>query len=315
MPTVQCRRYRLCNRKEGASPDMTEIPKALAIDDPAEARRMIRANDYPNPTVGVAPGYVQCSLVMLPKPYADEFEEFCEANSEACPVVARTAPGARADERLGRDLDLAKDAGSYRLFRAGDAVSDVLDIESEWQSDFVTFAIGSANSIDGLLMKEGADLTFLARGDVPAHYITDCSAVSVGAYRGPLAATMRPIPSDIAEPLGGALAHWPKLHGAPISVGDPECLGIDSLEITVARNGLTTVQDDETPVFWASGLTAHLALSAARIPSCITTCPGYLLITDIDVDSFREDEPSEGMVFQPRDGGGDDDDKVVLDLN
>lgn len=293
---------------------MTEIPKALAVDDPAEARRMIRANDYPNPTVGVAPGYVQCSLVMLPKPYADEFEAFCNANSEACPVVARTAPGARSDETLGKDLDLATDAGSYRLFRNGDAVSDVLDVEKEWQSDTVTFAIGSANSIDGLLMKEGADLTFLARGDVPAHYITDCHAVSVGAYRGPLAATMRPIPSDIADPLSGALAHWPKLHGAPISVGDTDCLGIESLEITVARNGLTTLQDDETPVFWASGLTAHLALSAARIPSCITTSPGYLLITDIDVETLREEEASESLTFSGR-HDDDDGDALVLDLN
>lgn len=292
---------------------MTEIPKALAVDDPAAARQMIRRNDYPNPTVGVAPGYVQCSLVMLPKPYADEFEAFCKANEEACPVVAKTAPGARSDEALGKDLDLATDAGSYRLFRYGDAVSDVLSIEDEWQTDFVTFAIGSANSIDGLLMKEGADLTFLARGDVPAHYITDCNATSVGAYRGPLAATMRPIPSDIAEPLSGALAHWPKLHGAPISVGNPEALGIESLEITVARNGLTTVQDDETPVFWASGLTAHLALSAARIPSCITTSPGYLLVTDIPVDDLREDKPAESQL----DFGADlpFDDTVTLELD
>jgi len=292
---------------------MTEIPKALAVDNPAEARRMIRNNDYPNPTVGVAPGFVQCSLIILPKGYADEFEAFCNANAEACPIIARTALGARQDDALGKDLDLATDAGSYRLFRHGEAVTDVLDVADEWQPDFVTFALGSANSIDGLLMQEGADLTFLARGDVPAHYITDCNAVSVGAYRGPLAASMRPIPDDIAEPLGGALAHWPKLHGAPISVGNYECLGIEDLEVSVARTGLTTVLDNETPVFWASGLTAHLALSTARIPFCITTSPGYLLVTDIPVEQLREDEPAVSSSLETP-GHEAFDDTVVLEL-
>ena len=39
----------------------------MAIDDPREARRIIRAGDYSGHTAGIAPDYVQGNLCILPR--------------------------------------------------------------------------------------------------------------------------------------------------------------------------------------------------------------------------------------------------------
>ena len=61
------------------------LPKArsrsrhrLGRDRPREVRRHIRAGDYRGHTSGLARGYVQANLAILPRDYADEFLRFCQ---------------------------------------------------------------------------------------------------------------------------------------------------------------------------------------------------------------------------------------------
>src|SRR5215475_5826662 len=62
-----------------------------------EARLMIRRNEYPGPTSGLAPGYVQGNLAILPNSLASDFLRFCQLNPKPCPLLATSAPG---DPRL-----------------------------------------------------------------------------------------------------------------------------------------------------------------------------------------------------------------------
>ena len=45
------------------------------------------------PTSGMAPGYVQANLAILPAAVASDFMRFCQLNPKPCPLVGVSAPG------------------------------------------------------------------------------------------------------------------------------------------------------------------------------------------------------------------------------
>ena len=61
--------------------------------DPQEARALIREGKWIKPTAGLAPGYAQANLVILPKEGAFEFLLFCQRNPKPCPVLDVTDVG------------------------------------------------------------------------------------------------------------------------------------------------------------------------------------------------------------------------------
>ena len=62
-----------------------------------DARRAIRSGEWTGPTSGLAPGYVQGNLAILPAALASDFMRFCQLNPKPCPLLAAGAPG---DPRL-----------------------------------------------------------------------------------------------------------------------------------------------------------------------------------------------------------------------
>ena len=78
-------------------------PEGGRGDTPAALRRRIRAGRLAQPTAGLAPGYVQCNVLIVPARFAEEFADFCAANEAACPVLARSAPGDPTLPTLGAD--------------------------------------------------------------------------------------------------------------------------------------------------------------------------------------------------------------------
>ena len=52
----------------------------LKITNPAEARKIIRADQYDKQTAGIAGKYVQGNLCILPSKYAIDFAAFCQKN-------------------------------------------------------------------------------------------------------------------------------------------------------------------------------------------------------------------------------------------
>jgi len=72
---------------------------------------------------------------------------------------------------------------------------------------------------------------------------------------------------------------FPRVHGAPIQIGLPEALGIESLSNPDFGDSVP-VLEGEVPVFWACGVTAILA-AAAGSKLCITHAPGHMLVLDV----------------------------------
>ena len=54
---------------------------------PKEVRERIRAQEITFPTAGMAAGYAQANLVILPGDWAADFETFCSLNPFPCPVL------------------------------------------------------------------------------------------------------------------------------------------------------------------------------------------------------------------------------------
>ena len=99
----------------------------LSLDatvSPADARAAIRRGDWPNTTTGIANGYAQANLVIIPEAYASDFLRFCMANREACPVLDVSEPGSFHPQALGDAIDLRTDVPRYRVYEHGELVAE-----------------------------------------------------------------------------------------------------------------------------------------------------------------------------------------------
>src|SRR4029078_13127951 len=91
-----------------------------------EARLKIRNGQHRSPTAGMAPGYVQGNLAILPAPLAADLTSFCHLNPKPCPLLAASEPGDPTLPALGRDLDIRTDIPRYRVWRNGELVEEVI---------------------------------------------------------------------------------------------------------------------------------------------------------------------------------------------
>jgi uncharacterized protein YcsI (UPF0317 family) len=248
--------------------------------DPRAARHAIRGGTYAGYTAGIAPGYVQANICILPRAMAEDFLLYCQRNPKPCPLLARSNPGAPRLPTLAEDLDIRTDIARYHVFRDGELVEEVRDIRPYWRDDLVTFALGCSFSFEEALLQAGLRLRFLERNNVAAVYVSNIDTVAAGPFHGPLVVTMRAFkPADAIRAVQ-ITSRFPNVHGAPIHIGDPAAIGVD-LGKRYQDIGDPEVADDELPVFWACGLTPQLAVANARPPLCITHAPACMLITDL----------------------------------
>ena len=94
-----------------------------------DARRRIRAGGFRQPISGMAPGYVQGNLAILPKALAADFARFCQLNPKPCPLLASSEPGDPRLPALGEDLDIRTDIPLYRVWKNGEMVEEVRDLK------------------------------------------------------------------------------------------------------------------------------------------------------------------------------------------
>ena len=91
--------------------------------DPHAVRQMIRGGRHPGHTAGLAPGYLQGNLVVLPGEWAMDFFRYCQRNPKPCPLVGVSDAGDPILHTLGKDVDVRRDIGSYNVFRDGELLS------------------------------------------------------------------------------------------------------------------------------------------------------------------------------------------------
>ena len=246
----------------------------------AEARREIRAGRHTGQTSGLAPGYVQANLAILPRDLAAEFLRFCQLNPKPCPLLAASEPGDPRLPTLGADVDIRTDLPRYRIWRDGELIEEVPDIKAYWRDDLVAFLLGCSFSFEDALLEDGIPLRHIACGSNVPMYRTNIDTVPAGRFHGPLVVSMRPLkPADAIRAVQ-ITSRFPAVHGAPVHIGKPELIGIEDI-MKPDYGDPVAVGADELPVFWACGVTPQSVIAQVKPAFCITHAPGYMLITDL----------------------------------
>jgi uncharacterized protein YcsI (UPF0317 family) len=258
---------------------------------PAQLRRLIAEERYVGSTAGLAQGYVQCNVVILPRGDAAEFEEFCRLNSQPCPLIDVTAPGDPTPRQAAAEADLRIHVPRYRVFRRGirDEVEPT-DIRSLWRDDFVGFLLGCSFTFEWALRAAGLPVRHIDEGRNVPMYRTNIPCHGVGKFTGPLVVSMRPYRPDQVQRACEITACYPRMHGAPLHTGDAAAIGISDIDHPDFGDPVT-IHAGEVPVFWACGVTPQLALENARCELAITHSPGHMFITDLRDEEFYECGP------------------------
>lgn len=247
----------------------------------AEVRARVRAGEWRGTTRAAAPGYVQCNVAILPSQHAGDFATWCERNPSVAPVLARSRPGVPLMPELG-EVDLRYDLPAYRVFEHGTPRGEVKDLDRLWTDDLVGFAFGCSFSLEHALRRAGVALRYEDRGFGGATYETNRATEPAGAFAGPMVVSMRPLRAADARRALEVSKRYPTLHGAPVHIGDPNELGVD-LARPLDAIGPVDVAADETPVFWACGVTAHHAMMRARPSRAYTHVSSRMLVTDLKI--------------------------------
>jgi uncharacterized protein YcsI (UPF0317 family) len=264
---------------------MNVMANAMASERPSAAlapedlRMLIRAGRYTGATSGLAPGYVQGNLVILPRAVAQDFLAFAHQNPKPCPVIGMSEPGSPRVPLLGATIDLRTDLPRYRVWRDGELAAEVPDITSFWRDDLVAFVIGCSFSFEEALIEDGIPLRHVQCGANVAMYRTNIPCQPAGVFAGPMVVSMRPLkPADAIRAIQ-ITSRFPAVHGAPVHIGNPDLIGIRDLAQPDYGDPVE-VKPDEIPVFWACGVTPQAVIAAAKPAFAITHAPGSMLITD-----------------------------------
>jgi len=246
----------------------------------AELRAAIRAGELTGPTAGLARGFVQANLVILPAADAAEFAEFCRLNPRPCPLLEQTSPGDPEPRGCAPGADFRSDVPRYRVFRHGVSESlEPTDIRHLWRDDLVSFLLGCSFTFENALIDEGFAVRHITEGRNVPMYRTSVECQPAGRFRGNLVVSMRPYPAAAVERVAEITGRFPTMHGAPVHVGDPRVLGIDDLSRPDFGEAVTTGAGD-VPMFWACGVTPQVALCQAGCELAITHSPGSMFVTD-----------------------------------
>jgi uncharacterized protein YcsI (UPF0317 family) len=245
-----------------------------------DVRMAARYGELTHHTSGLARGYIQANLVILPQAWADDFLAYCKKNPQPCPVLAVSKPGVFGMQHLGKGIDLRTDLPLYRVWQHGELLGEVPDIKSIWNNDLVSFALGCSFSFESSLLDANIPLRHIEQGVNVAMYRTNIETNPVGRFGGPMVVSMRPMKAADAIKAIQITAAMPESHGAPVHFGDPYLIGIEDLNKPDFGSPVE-LKADEVPVFWACGVTPQEALLAARPSLCLTHAPGCMLVTDL----------------------------------
>lgn len=248
---------------------------------PSHIRQLIRNGEYNDNTSGLAPGFVQGNLAILPKAWADEFLQFCQLNPKPCPIIGMSSqPGQFMLPELGEDLDIRRDVPRYRIYESGVMTQELNDISEVWRDDLVTFVLGCSFSFEEALLADGLEVRNISEGVNVPMYRTNIECRPAGRFSGTTVVSMRPMKAADAIRAVQICTRFPSVHGAPLHLGDPSLIGIDDINQPDFGDAVT-IKEDELPVFWACGVTPQVAIEQAKPSFCITHSPGYMIVTDL----------------------------------
>jgi uncharacterized protein YcsI (UPF0317 family) len=257
----------------------------LETMSPTEARARIRDGRWTGVTAGLAPGFAQANLAILPRDLAYDFLLFCVRNPKPCPLLDVTDAGSPVPRLAAPEADLRFDLPRYRVYRDGELVDEPLSIERYWSDDLVSFLLGCSFTFEHALLDAGVPLRHFECGCGVPVFRTNVACQPSGIFSGPLVVSMRPIPAPLVGKAVQISGRYPSVHGAPVQIGAPETLGISDLDRPDWGDPVPILYG-EIPVFWACGVTPQAVAMQSRPPLMITHAPGHMFLTDIPIASL-----------------------------
>ena len=253
---------------------------AAADQLPSVAARHAYRTGTAASTAGVANGFVQGNLAILPEKLAASFHRFCQLNPKPCPIIGMSDVGDPRIPSLGLDLDIRTDIPRYRVWRDGEVVEEPTDIMAHWRDDLVAFVLGCSFSFEEALMADDLPIRHIEQKVKVPMYRTNIACAPSGPFAGPMVVSMRPFkPAQVIRAVQ-ITSRFPSVHGAPVHIGLPELIGIKNIAKPDYGDAVP-VGADELPVFWACGVTPQSVIASVKPEFCITHAPGSMLITDL----------------------------------
>lgn len=265
---------------------MTYLIESPSTARPVDVRKQCRHNQLEQPTSGLALGYVQTNLVVLPSHFAFDFMLFCQRNPKPCPVLEVLDKGNPEPPLFAKNADIRTDLPRYRIFRKGELIEERLDIKALWQDDFVGFLIGCSFSFEEAMLKAGLTIRHIEENKNVPMYQTTINCESTQYFSGPMVVSMRPLSGDQIVQAVEITSRYGKVHGSPVHVGDPQAIGIQDLSRPDYGEDVT-IKPGEIPVFWACGVTPQAAIMQAKPELAITHAPGHMFVSDIKNESLQ----------------------------
>jgi len=246
---------------------------------PKQVRQLIREQKITFPTAGMAAGYAQANLVILPREYAADFKEYCRLNPFPCPVL-EIMDGDPHTHAMGEGGNIVTDIPEYYIYKNGVLADKVRDASAYWQDGFVGFLIGCSFSFEETLIKSGIEIRHITQGRNVPMFKTNIQTKRSGVFYGPMVCSMRPMTPEKAKLAYDITVKMPNVHGAPVQIGNPEEIGVKDV-MKPDYGQAVDIYDGEIPVFWPCGVTPQAAIENAKLPLVITHSPGHMFITDI----------------------------------
>jgi uncharacterized protein YcsI (UPF0317 family) len=247
---------------------------------PAELRASIRRGEWRGPTSGLAPGYAQANLAVLPRSAAYDFLVFCQRNPKPCPLLEVTDPGSAEPSVTAPGADLRTDVPRYRVLRRGRAPVEETDIRSYWRDDLVAFLLGCSFTFETAMQRGGIPVRHIECGRNVPMYVTSIPCRPAGAFHGPMVVSMRPLPAADIPRAVLITGRYTRAHGAPVHIGDPAAIGVKDLS-RPDYGEPPDIRPGEVPVFWACGVTPQAVAIAAGVEFMITHAPGHMFVADL----------------------------------
>lgn len=255
-------------------------------ESPAVVRQLIREGKITGPTAGMCAGYAQANLAIMPKDLAYDFLLFTQRNPRSCPVLEVSDVGSRKLHEIAKDADIATDIPKYRIYEHGVMTGEYTDVSEFWREDLVSFLIGCSFSFESELLETDIPVRHIEEGCNVPMYLTNIPCTPAGVFSGNMVVSMRPLPYDQIVKSVLVTGAMPKVHGAPIHIGDPSVIGIQDIN-KPDFGDMVTIRPGEVPVFWPCGVTPQAVVMNTKPDFVITHAPGHMLITDIKNVSLK----------------------------
>ena len=246
---------------------------------PRELRALARAGKWTGTTEGLAMGYAQANLVIIPREAAFDFLLFCLRNPKPCPIVEVTDPGSPMITQVADNADLRTDLTMYSVYENGELVAQPTAITEYWRDDLVGFLLGCSYSFETALLNANIPLRHQDENKIVSIYTTSVQCTPAGRFSGPMVVSMRPIKHAQVVRAVQVTSRFPATHGAPVHIGDPSVIGVD-LENTGFQTDYVGPRDGEVPVFWGCGCTPQAVALNSKLDFIITHKAGHMFITD-----------------------------------